>query len=75
MAQIENMETAPTRAIPAYLRVLKPAIISTSMAAAIFFGVMMGSIYKHEGGSTAIPIEFALIDDATIESVDILLKE
>lgn len=75
MAQIENLETARNKAIPAYMRALRPAVIATSLAAAIFFGVMMGSIYKPTGRGTAIPLELALIDDATIESVDILSNE
>ena len=75
MAQIENLETVRNRAVPTYMRVLRPAIIATSLAAAIFFGVMMGSIYKPSGRDTAIPVELALIDDSTIESVDILSNE
>ena len=75
MAQIENLESIPNRAIPTYILVLRPAIIATSLAAAIFFGVMMGIIYKPAGRVKAIPLELALIDDATIESVDILSNE
>ena len=75
MAQIENLETVRNRAIPTYMQVLRSAIMATSLAAAIFFGVMMGSYYKPAGRGTTIPIELALIDDAAIESVDILSNE
>lgn len=75
MAQIENLETSHYRAIPTYIRVLRQAIIATSLAAAIFSGVMMGSIYKPAGNGKATPVELALINDATIESVDFLSNE
>lgn len=75
MAQIENLETARNRAIQTYMRALRPAIIATSLAAAIFFGVIMGNIYKPSSSAKAIPVELALINDATIESVDVLSNE
>jgi len=54
---------------------LRSAIIATSLAAAIFFGVIMGNIYKPSSSAKAIPVELALINDATIESVDVLSNE
>jgi hypothetical protein len=45
------------------------------LAAAIFFGVTIGNIYKPAGSGNTIPVELALIDDAAIESVDILSNE
>lgn len=75
MAQIENLETSRNRVIPAYMRALRPAVITTSLAAAIFLGVIMGNIYKPSSSAKAIPVELALINDATIESVDILSNE
>jgi len=75
MAQIENLKTFHNRTTPAYMRALKPVIIATSLAAAIFFGVIMGNIYKPSGSAQAIPVELAMINDATIESVDLLSNE
>ena len=75
MAQIENLETSRNRVIPTYIRALRPAVITTSLAAAIFLGVIMGNIYKPSSSAKAIPVELALINDATIESVDILSNE
>ena len=75
MAQIENLETSRNRVIPTYMRALRPAVITTSLAAAIFLGVIMGNIYKPSSSAKTIPVELSLINDATIESVDILSNE
>jgi anti-sigma factor RsiW len=75
MAKIEKTETERNSVIPAYMRVLRPAIMAASLAAAIFLGVIMGSIYRPAGRNTTIPVELALIDDAAIESVEILSNE
>jgi len=75
MERIEDSESPLFKPIPVYYRVLRPAIITASLAAAIFIGVMIGSIYNPDSNSQAIPLELALIDDATIESVYILSNE
>ena len=72
MAQIENPEKAGYRTISPFIRILKPALIMTSMAAAIFVGVLIGNIYKPSVSDMSRPVELTLIDDIAIESVDIL---
>jgi predicted anti-sigma-YlaC factor YlaD len=57
------------------LRVLRPALIMTSMAAAIFIGVMVGNIYKPAVTGNLRPLELSLMDDAAIESINILSIE
>jgi len=69
MAVIENPEIPVYKTIPIYKRVLGPAIITASLVAAIFLGVMMGNIYKPAFTLRKIPLELSLIDDTTIESV------
>ena len=75
MERIENYETPLYKTIPVYNRVLRPAIITALLAEAIFIGVMIGTIYNPDGYSRPIPLELALLDDATIESVNILSNE
>ncbi len=75
MAQIENIENQSSKTIPAYGRVLRMAVISISLAAAIFLGVMMGKIYNPAYREKGIPVELALMDDATIESLNMLSNE
>jgi len=75
MTGIENIETPGYKTIPAFRRILKPALVSVSLAAAILYGVMVGNIYQSVQSKNSIPVELALIDDATIESVNILSNE
>jgi predicted anti-sigma-YlaC factor YlaD len=75
MARIENHEEAGYRTISPFIRVLKPALIMTSMAAAIFAGVLIGNIYSPTVRDMSRPVELALIDDVAIESVDILSNQ
>ncbi len=58
-----------------FIRILKPALMTVSMAAAIFFGIMLGNLSQPVTDRVKIPVELALIDDAAIESVNILLNE
>jgi predicted anti-sigma-YlaC factor YlaD len=75
MARIEGTEETGYRTISPFKRVLKPALIITSMAAAIFAGVLIGNIYKPSVKELSRPLELALIDDVAIESVDILSNQ
>lgn len=75
MARIEKGEEDSYDGTYRFMKVLKPALITTSVAAAIFAGVMMGNIYKPSSGELSRPVEFALIDDAAIESVNILSNQ
>jgi len=75
MEQIEDSETPHYKTVPAFTRVLRTAIITSSLAAAIFLGVMMGNIYKPTVDLHRIPLELAMMDDATIESVNIFAND
>ncbi len=75
MAQVENFEYQGSKAIPAYIRVIRMAVITASLAAAIFLGVMMGKIYIPAYSEKVIPVELALMDDAAIESLNLLSNE
>jgi predicted anti-sigma-YlaC factor YlaD len=75
MDRIEKLEDTGNKNSKPFLRVLQPVLIITSMAAAIFIGVLIGNIYKPTGTVISRPVELSLIDDATIESVDILSNE
>jgi predicted anti-sigma-YlaC factor YlaD len=73
MAGIEEMEHegATRLRIPAYQKVLKPILISASLAAAIFIGVFVGSTYLPTGTVQRIPVELSYMNDAALESVDL----
>ena len=73
MAGIEEMEnqSAGFHHIPAYQKVLKPILISVSLAAAIFFGVVLGSTFLSTESDQRIPVELSYMNDAALESVDL----
>jgi len=57
--------------IPVYLKVLKPVLISVSVAAAIFIGVMVGNIYLPAHPANSLPVEMVYMNDAALESVEL----
>jgi hypothetical protein len=75
MGRIETIGETGTKISNPIRRVLQPALIMTSIAAAIFIGVMIGNIYKPAATIISKPVELSLIDDAEIESVNILSNE
>jgi len=75
MAGIDNLEGSGNEPANPFIKVLKPVLVTASMAAAIFFGIMLGNLSRPVTESETIPVELALIDDIAIESVDILSNQ
>ncbi len=77
MAEIEELEQKHEirQRVPVYQKVLKPFLISVSIAAAVFAGVMTGNIYKPVEHSNEIPVELSYMNDAALESVDVLANQ
>lgn len=75
MSKLANPEEKGYRNITPLGRILRPALIITSMAAAIFAGVLIGNIYQPSDKYMARPVELALIDDVAIESVVVLSNQ
>jgi hypothetical protein len=75
MERIEKSEETAHETISPFIRILRPVLIMTSMAAAIFAGVLIGNIYLPSDRAMSKPIELSMIDDVTIESIDILSIE
>jgi len=73
MSGIEEMDNKGETysQLPAYLKVLKPILISVSLAAAIFIGVLVGNIYFPADSTRKIPVELSYMNDAALESVEI----
>lgn len=73
IAGIEELEQNRERQqrIPAYQKVLKPVLISVSIAVAIFIGVMVGNIYLPTHPANNLPVEMTYMNDAALESVDL----
>jgi len=75
MAFVDSLEDSRNKSGTVFSRVLKPVMVTVSMAAAIFFGILLGNLTLPVTDRGTIPVELALIDDATIESVNILSNE
>jgi len=75
ITRIEKEEEIGINGTSRFISLLKPVLITTSVAAAIFAGVLMGNIYKPSSREIALPVELALIDDDAIESVFILSNQ
>lgn len=75
MARIENLENEGYEKEYIKLGILRPALIAVSLAAAVFLGIMLGGLSRHVAYEDKVPIELALINDASLESVEILSIE
>jgi len=71
MAEIEELELQREQyqRIPVYQKVLKPALISISLAAAMFIGIIAGNIHKPAQHVNNKPVEMMYMNDAALESV------
>lgn len=70
MAGIEEVDTV-MEVVPAYQRVLRPALIGISVAAAIFAGVFAGNFYNLGNEEVKVPVEMSYMDDAALESLSV----
>jgi predicted anti-sigma-YlaC factor YlaD len=73
MAEIEALElqSANSKKIPVYRLALKPVLITISIAAALLIGIMAGNIYQ-PSQQQQIPVELTYMDDAALESVNLV---
>jgi anti-sigma factor RsiW len=75
MAAIEAAEANIPQNSPVFIKILRPAVITISLAAAVFMGIMIGNSSDSANYSDAVPLELALINDAHLESVSLLSTE
>jgi hypothetical protein len=74
MAGIEALEQKPVNRehIPVYKKVLKPVLVTITVAASILIGVLVGNVYQPASDSNKIPVELTYMNDAALESVDLV---
>jgi predicted anti-sigma-YlaC factor YlaD len=58
-----------------FQRILQPTLIAASITLAILGGMKAGNIYSSAKNDRHVPIELALMDDLTLESVDMITQE
>jgi len=64
-----------SRAVPVYQNLLRSALITSSVAAAIFIGILIGNIYKPVASVNKMPVELVYLDDAALEPVSLFSYE
>jgi predicted anti-sigma-YlaC factor YlaD len=74
MAHIEQPDEQ-TEKETVFSRVLRPALITVSLAAALFFGILLGSIPSSSSTGKYVPEELAMADDLSLEAVGFLVNE
>ena len=55
-----------------FTKVLRPALYTLSLAAAVFAGILIGRIPVAPDANGRIPVELALMNDLELESIDFL---
>jgi hypothetical protein len=77
MAKIETLgkESHVDPDFSVFKRILQPAIVVTSLAAAIVVGIFVGNLYSRAMHSNAVPEELVLLDDTSIESLNLIITE
>ncbi len=74
MAGIELLEPGYEiiEPVSVFQKILKSAIVTVSLAAAIFVGVVAGNLYRPATPVNKLPVEMVYLNDAALESVDLL---
>jgi anti-sigma factor RsiW len=77
MAGIEEIELRKIekQSVPAFQKVLQPILITVSLAAALFIGIIAGNLYHTKQTVSDVPTELAYMDDASLESINLLANE
>lgn len=75
MAAIEASEAEVERNKPVFVRLLWPAAITLSMAAAVFAGIFLGRLADSTTLPGSVPVELVLINDAQMEAIGPLSNE
>jgi len=73
MAGIDGLESNATEGEPIFTRVIRTALLTVSLAAAVFAGILLGNFSA--APDERVPLEMAMMDDAAIESVIMLSNE
>ncbi len=73
MANIGELENnrVGSQIVPFYQKVLKPALVGFSVAAAIFIGIVVGNFDVPAQSANKLPVEMAYMNDMALESVNL----
>lgn len=69
------IESSENKAETGFITILRPVLMTLSLAAAVFFGIVLGNLTRTSGNFQPIPVELALINDSAMESIEVLSIE
>ena len=77
MAVIEELEQTQKDSVFSTIfgKLLKPALITVTLAASLLLGIASGSLIRPVGYSEQIPEEIAYLNDSYIESLEFFAEE
>jgi predicted anti-sigma-YlaC factor YlaD len=58
-----------------FQRILQPLLIAASITVAVLGGISFGNLYNSAKTEKQVPVELALMDDLSMESVNMLTQE
>ncbi len=75
MEQINQPEETLVHKSFGWSRVLQPVLLTASVALALFMGIAAGNLYSSTKVQNSVPEELMLMDDASIESLNLIITE
>jgi len=75
MEHINQQEKVSVNRSFGWSRVLQPMLLTASVALALYIGISAGNLYQNTTAQNSIPEELMLMDDASMESLNLIITE
>ncbi len=75
MEHINQQEEVSVSRSFGWSRVLQPMLLTASVALALYIGISAGNLYQNTTAQNSIPEELMLMDDASMESLNLIITE
>ncbi len=75
MEHINQQEEVSVNRSFGWTRVLQPVFLAASVALALYIGISAGNLYQNTTAQNSIPEELMLMDDASMESLNLIITE
>ena len=72
---ISKLSEKGYKSIGSFTGILRPFLVAASITVAVFLGIIGGNNYQPKSSSNDIPEEMVYINDANLESLDLLINE
>ncbi len=75
MEHINQQEEVNVSRSFGWSRVFQPMLLTASVALALYIGISTGNLYQNTTAQNSIPEELMLMDDASMESLNLIITE